>query len=547
MKTDRNNDERIRAMVADLCEQNLPEPRKAALIKSLREQMPAEALDRALLAHASELRAALCEASQHLDKLREHIEELLAPPYFPARCLAFADTKRGREAYVVSNGQCRMVTVDEGVGPLDIGTEVLLSQNLNRAIALGPAPGALYGETASLERVLPHGNLLVSFRGETRTVIAAAGLRNRPPQNGALLQLDPSGIFAQYEVPGSTAEEYLIGGPPQVTFADIGGLDAEIQRIQELILLHTRHANVASRYALPKSNAILLAGRMGSGKTMLAQATCRYLGELAGNGQSRWLYVGPGDLKDMYYGNTEKKIKRLFAAAKTAAARDPAPMVVYFEEMDAYLAKRTGGQFNRVHNEVTSTLLAEMDGFDKQDNVWLMGATNRLDALDPAAVRASRFGDNIITFGALRRSGAREIFRKHLPAALPVPGGNLAALVESVTALLYAPNAENKVADIQFRDGTRRVVTAADIASGAEIAKICRIAKERAALREIETGESGLRLEDLMAGVERFVEEGAAKLKPHNLGDYVDGLPQDLDVVKVEPARRLGAARVRAA
>jgi len=102
------------------------------------------------------------------------------------------------------------------------------------------------------------------------------------------------------------------------------------------------------------------------------------------------------------------------------------------------------------------------------------------------------------------------------------------------------------VAVAQFRDGSRRNILAKDVLTPAEVAKVCRVAKERAALRAIECGDAGLRLEDLMAGVDRFIEESAAKLRPHNLADYVDDL-QDLDVHKVEPVRRLKAAAVRAA
>jgi len=541
MKSERIQQDRISLMIAELQREDIPSPRKAALLKSFRQQMPEaeDAIDKVLIEQTSGLHAALTEASQHLEKLRERINDLVAPPFFPARCLAVAETPRGREAYVICNGQSRMVLVDEDVPAFEIGTEVLLSQTMNRVLAITPASPPNYGETALLERVLDNGSLLVSSRGESRTVVASRELRAHPPKAGASVQLDPGGVIAEREVCGSETDEYLVTTVPTVTFDDIGGLDDEIRRIRELILLHTQHGNVASRYGLPRSNAILLAGRMGSGKTMLAQATCRFLGELAGTAKGRWLYVSPGDLKDMYYGNTEKKIKRLFGAAGAAAKRDPSPLIVFFDELDSYLSKRGGSELHRVHNEVTAALLAEMDGFQRHANVWLMGATNRLDALDPAAVRASRFGDNIITFGAPRRSGTREIFRKHLSDTIPVVDGNPDDLIESVTALLYAPNADNKIADIQFRDGTRRAVTAKDMISGAEISKICRLAKERAALREIEGGEpGGLSLQDLQTGVERFIQESGAKLKPHNIGDYIDDLPQDLDVVKVEPMRR---------
>ena len=119
--------------------------------------------------------------------------------------------------------------------------------------------------------------------------------------------------------------------------------------------------------------------------------------------------------------------------------------------------------------------------------------------------------------------------------------------VESLLAMLYSPNGDNHIATLQFSDGTKRPITARDgVLTGSEVAKICQHAKVLAALRSIKTGEKGIRREDLLSGMERFYEDTSAKLKPHNVRDYVD-LPDDVQVVKVEPARRLKMAHLRVA
>jgi proteasome-associated ATPase len=542
----------IRNTLQELSREDLAPAQKLILLRQVRELGPeaAERVDSALLSELGGLRSALRDSSQYLAQLRERVETIMEPPYFPARCLGITETERGVEAYIAFGGQTRMVPVDEQIkGTILAGDEVLLSSNLHRVVGTPRIPLPLYGDTAVLERVIPEGGLLVSVKGESRTVVPTRQVRDQTIQKGDLIQLDPSGIFGLGVVPGSTGDEYLVQSNPAglASFDDIGGLDAEIKQIKDLILLHARHPEIITRYGLPRENTILLAGRTGSGKTMLAQATCRFVGEIGGNGRSRFMFVGPGDLQDMWYGQTQKHIKALFAAAREAAERDPSPLVIYFEEVDALLRKRTSGEFNRVHNDITAALLAEINnGFQKHDNVWLMASTNRLHDLDSASVRGARFGNNIIIFSSLRRSGAREIFRKHLPASLPFRDGDAAGLIESVVAVLYAPNGDNRIADIQFRDGSKRAVVASDLLSGAEIAKICRMAKERSALREIELGEVGICRNDLVHGVERFLEDSAAKLKPHNCRDYLD-LPDDMDVVKVEPARRTKAAHLRVA
>jgi proteasome-associated ATPase len=539
-------------LIQQLSRKDLAPAEKLALLRQTRElSADADAIDTALMAELTLLYSAVRDSRQHLEQLRAHIEQLTAPPYFPARCLAVTETERGVEAYVACGGQVRMVPVDEQFDPESIcpGDELLLSASLNRVLQRPTTPLPMYGDTAVLERVLPAGGLLVSVRGEMRSVVPMKHLHERAINKGDIIQLDSAGNFAIDIVPGSTGDEYLVqsdtAGLP--SFDDIGGLDAEIKRIKELVLLHAQHYETTKRYDLRRENAILLAGKTGSGKTMLAQASCRFLGQLAGDGRSRFMFVGPGDLQDKWYGETQRKIKALFAAARTAAERDSCPLVIFFDEVDAYLGKRTSGEFNRVHNEVTAALLSEMDGFQKHENVWLMAATNRLHDLDTASVRGARLGNNIITFSALRRSGARDIFRKHLPASLPFRDGDIAESIESIVAVLYSPNADNRIAEIQFRDGTRRAVVASDgLLSGSEIAKICRVAKERAAIREIELGEVGICRDDLLAGVERFLDDSAAKLRPHNCRDYLD-LPDDMDVVKVQPARRLKTAHLRVA
>jgi proteasome-associated ATPase len=544
MRAERINEDYARALASELRRGDLPVEQKLALLKSARERGPAcaEAADLTLVTQADEMRHTLQESSLKLEHLHARMEELLEPPYYPARCVFVNDTVRGREAWVISNNNYRAVLVDDEVGELEPGMQVLLSSNLNRVLAIALGVPA-FGETATVERTLGDGSLLVTVRGESRVVLCSHELRGQTPEANALVQLDSSGVFALRDLGGAAADEFAFHEVPSVTFADIGGLDKEIRFVRDMILLQTRPE--AKLFGLQSFNSILLEGKMGSGKTLFAQAVCNHLAETAGKKRGRWLYVSPATLKDMYYGQSEKKVDRLFKSAAKAAAADPAPLVIYFEEIDAYLGKRTSSQFHRVQSEMTASLLEAIDP-RRLPNVWLMAATNRLADLDPAAVRAARFGENIITFGSLRRSNACAVLSKHLPASMPTRGGTMDELTDALVTMLYAPNGDNQVATAQFRDGTRRTITAKDLMTGAEAAKICRVACRRAALRAIESGDCGLRLEDLMEGMDRFIEESASKLRPHNLSDYVDGL-QDTEAVKVEPMRRLKASAVRAA
>ena len=110
--------------------------------------------------------------------------------------------------------------------------------------------------------------------------------------------------------------------------------------------------------------------------------------------------------------------------------------------------------------------------------------------------------------------------------------------IEAVVSHLYAPNTDNTLATVMLRDGSQRVVRAADLLSGASIAKIVTDATECACYRELETGESGVCVEDLLAAAADELQSAVGGLTPANCRAYVDGLPQDVDVVRVDPAER---------
>ncbi|MDQ2976160.1 MAG: hypothetical protein M3R69_12220 [Acidobacteriota bacterium] len=141
---------------------------------------------------------------------------------------------------------------------------------------------------------------------------------------------------------------------------------------------------------------------------------------------------------------------------------------------------------------------------------------------------------------------AREIFSKYLSADVPYAldghGSDKVAtrqaLIDSAVSRLYAPNSENDLATITFRDGKRRTIRAADLISGASIAKIAQAAVERACAREIEMNQPGLQLSDALSAVAEEFESVARSLTPANCHQYVCDLPQDVDVVSVEPIVR---------
>jgi hypothetical protein len=103
---------------------------------------------------------------------------------------------------------------------------------------------------------------------------------------------------------------------------------------------------------------------------------------------------------------------------------------------------------------------------------------------------------------------------------------------------MYSPNSDNELATIAFRDGKRRSIRAADLISGASLAKIALTATETACMREVEGGARGIQLADVLAAVSEEFEKAAQTLTPANCHHYLSDLPQDVDVVRVDLIRR---------
>src|SRR5213080_3279053 len=168
-----------------------------------------------------------------------------------------------------------------------------------------------------------------------------------------------------------------------VTWADVAGVDevrAELQEIVDFLRNPRRFERLGAR--VPKG--ILLHGPPGTGKTMLAKAAAQEAG-------ASFYMQSASAFIEMFAGLGAARIRKLFEEA-----RRNAPAIVFIDELDAVGAARTGHGFNREQDQTLNQLLVELDGFEERDQVVVMGASNRLQDLDPALLRPGRFDRQVL-------------------------------------------------------------------------------------------------------------------------------------------------------
>ncbi len=206
-----------------------------------------------------------------------------------------------------------------------------------------------------------------------------------------------------------------------VTWADVGGLTEAKQQLRESIQWPLEYGDAYDQVDLDPSKGVLLYGPPGTGKTLLAKA-------VANEAESNFISVKGPELFDKFVGESEKAVREVFSKA-----RENAPTVVFFDEIDAIAAQRGSGiGDNTVGERVVSQLLTELDGLEDLEDVVVVAATNRPDLVDDALLRAGRL-DRHVAVDDPDEATREEIFEIHTrdrPLADDVDLGDLAERTE---------------------------------------------------------------------------------------------------------------------
>ncbi len=204
---------------------------------------------------------------------------------------------------------------------------------------------------------------------------------------------------------------------PRTTYADVGGLTLQLQRVREVVELPLLHPEVFERLGIEPPKGVLLYGPPGTGKTLVARA-------VAGETSAHFIHVSGPEIFHKFYGESESRLREVFREA-----RENAPSVIFFDEIDAVALKRED-VYGDVEKRVVAQLMALMDGLESREQVIVIAATNAPDMLDPALRRPGRF-DREIHVPVPGTSGRLEILAIHthpMPLAADVDLASIADL-----------------------------------------------------------------------------------------------------------------------
>jgi len=254
--------------------------------------------------------------------------------------------------------------------------------------------------------VLDENRVIVrSSAGPRFLVRSSPSLNKEDLKPGARVTLNQQSLAIVDLIPASfDAQVYgmELVDSPQETYADIGGLTAQINEIKEAVELPLKRPDLFLRIGVEPPKGVLLYGPPGTGKTLLAKA-------VAHETNAHFMRVVGSELVQKYIGEGARLVRELFDLA-----RKKAPTIIFIDEIDAVGASRTEANTSgdREVQRTLMQLLAGMDGFENRGDVKIIGATNRIDILDKALLRPGRF-DRIIEIPLPDEAGRLSILKVH--------------------------------------------------------------------------------------------------------------------------------------
>ncbi|MDY5126698.1 proteasome ATPase [Actinotignum sp. GS-2025f] len=506
------------------------------------------------------LSTSLVAARKRIQELGEKLDSLSRPPATFATFIRGHSSDHSIDALVGGRKMNVAVSPYVALEQLRPGQEVRLNEEL---VVVGIGGYENIGQLVAVELVLDPQRVLVRVHADETKVLRIGGkLSAAQLRVGDTCMADLKTGFLVEKVERPDVEHLLLEEVPDVSYADIGGLDAQIEEIRDSIELPFQQPDLYREHGLRPPKGILLYGPPGTGKTMIAKAVATSLAENAARAQgvakasSYFLNIKGPQLLDKYVGETERQIREIFSRARDRASSG-IPVVIFFDEMEALFRTRGSGISSDVETTVVPQLLAEIDGVEQLSNVIVIGASNREDMIDPAILRPGRL-DVKIRVERPDYAGSVDILSKYLtpdlpytPADVEAYGGGAGAaahLARLIADKVFEASPENRFVDVTYASGRKETLYLADFVSGALLAGIVDRAKKAAIKTYLTTGARGITAQHAIAAVHAEARDSSELDQISNPDEWakVNGKNRGERIVAVRPRQSDQARQARA-